>query len=101
MSITATLIEQTRELIHAASQGDLARRLDCRLDSPGIEQVNRAVMQMDALTQQNAALVEEATAAAQSMAGEARELSGTVGRYRISSHGRMSSIGAARAARDA
>jgi methyl-accepting chemotaxis protein len=53
-----------------------------REQSAGIEQVNRAVMQMDQLTQQNAALVEEATAAAQSMAGQARELSEAVGRYR-------------------
>jgi methyl-accepting chemotaxis protein len=57
-----------------------------REQSAGIEQVNRAVMQMDALTQQNAALVEEATAAAQSMTGQARELSETMGRYRIDSH---------------
>jgi len=34
----------------------------------GIAQVNQAVMRMDQFTQQNAALVEEATAAAQSMA---------------------------------
>lgn len=36
----------------------------------GIEQVNQAVMQMDTVTQQNAALVEEASAAAQSMAAQ-------------------------------
>ena len=82
-----------------------------REQSAGIEQVNRAVMQMDQLTQQNSALVEEATAAAQNMAGQARDLSETVGRYRIAhemAHGlrpaaaaRHSSIGAARAARSA
>ena len=54
-----------------------------REQSAGIEQVNRAVMQMDQLTQQNAALVEEATAAAQNMAGQAHELSENMGRYRI------------------
>ncbi len=36
----------------------------------GIEQVNQAVMQMDTVTQQNAALVEQASAAAQSMAAQ-------------------------------
>ncbi|HEX3635786.1 MAG TPA: methyl-accepting chemotaxis protein [Paraburkholderia sp.] len=36
----------------------------------GIEQVNRAVAQMDDVTQQNAALVEEASAAAQSLAAQ-------------------------------
>ncbi|HTI18471.1 MAG TPA: methyl-accepting chemotaxis protein, partial [Trinickia sp.] len=37
----------------------------------GIEQVNQAVVQMDKVTQQNAALVEEASAAAQSLADQA------------------------------
>jgi methyl-accepting chemotaxis protein len=42
--------------------------------STGIEQVNRVVAQMNEVTQQNAALVEQAAAAAASMADEAREL---------------------------
>jgi methyl-accepting chemotaxis protein len=44
----------------------------------GIEQVNQAVGQMDEVTQQNAALVEEASAAAQSMAEQAQVLHETV-----------------------
>ncbi|MCA9468154.1 MAG: HAMP domain-containing protein, partial [Nitrospira sp.] len=40
----------------------------------GIDQVNKAVMQMDQGTQQNAALVEEATSASQSMAHQAQDL---------------------------
>jgi methyl-accepting chemotaxis protein len=39
--------------------------------STGIEQVGQAVTQMDSVTQQNAALVEEAAAAAQSLAEQA------------------------------
>ena len=54
-----------------------------REQSSGIEQVNRAVMQMDEMTQQNAALVEEATAASQSMADQARDLNQMMGRYRV------------------
>src|SRR6185295_9053967 len=54
-----------------------------REQSSGIEQVNRAVMQMDEMTQQNAALVEEATAASQSMADQARDLNQMMNRYRI------------------
>jgi methyl-accepting chemotaxis protein len=42
--------------------------------STGIEQVNRAVAQMDEVTQQNAALVEQAAAAAGAMADQARDL---------------------------
>jgi methyl-accepting chemotaxis protein len=44
----------------------------------GIEQVNQAVGQMDQVTQQNAALVEEATAAAQSLEHQAKSLLQTV-----------------------
>jgi methyl-accepting chemotaxis protein len=54
-----------------------------REQSSGIEQVNRAVMQMDELTQQNAALVEEATASSQAMSEQARELDEMMSRYRV------------------
>ncbi len=66
-----------------------------REQSAGIEQVNRAVMQMDELTQQNAALVEQATAASQAMADQARELNEMMARYRVR---RMAADGRARAA---
>ena len=56
-----------------------------REQSSGIEQVNRAVMQMDAMTQQNAALVEEATAASISMTDHAQTLIQMMGRYKTGS----------------
>jgi methyl-accepting chemotaxis protein len=46
--------------------------------SSGIEQVSEAVVQMDQATQQNAALVEEAAAAAASLQDQARRLTGSV-----------------------
>ncbi|MBI0329324.1 methyl-accepting chemotaxis protein [Burkholderia plantarii] len=49
----------------------------------GIEQVNVAVAQMDEVTQQNAALVEQATAAAQSMADQAESLRAAVSIFRV------------------
>jgi methyl-accepting chemotaxis protein len=52
-----------------------------RQQSVGIEQVNKAILQMDEMTQQNAALVEEATAASRSMAAEARRLTTLIVRY--------------------
>jgi methyl-accepting chemotaxis protein len=55
-----------------------------REQSSGIEQVNRAVMQMDELTQQNGTLVEEARAASHAMAEQARSLSAMMERYRVS-----------------
>jgi len=51
--------------------------------SPGIEQVNRAVAQMDEVTQQNAALVEQAAAAAGSMADQAQQLKSAVSVFTV------------------
>jgi methyl-accepting chemotaxis protein len=51
--------------------------------SQGIGQVNTAVGQLDQVTQQNAALVEESAAAAESLKLQAQQLSETVRRFRI------------------
>jgi hypothetical protein len=51
--------------------------------SDGIEQVNRAVTQMDSVTQQNAALVEQAAAAAASLEDQTRQLKDIVGHWQI------------------
>ncbi|MFO1282286.1 MAG: methyl-accepting chemotaxis protein [Burkholderiales bacterium] len=52
--------------------------------SSGIEQVNQAIVQMDQVTQQNAALVEEAAAAAESMEEQARALASAVAVFKVS-----------------
>ena len=49
-----------------------------REQSSGIEAVNRAINQMDEMTQQNAALVEQASAAAESMQDQAASLAQAV-----------------------
>lgn len=49
----------------------------------GIDQVNKAIMQMDEMTQQNAALVEEAASASQSMKAQAEELTKQVEAFRF------------------
>ncbi len=58
-----------------------------REQSAGIEQVTLAVGQMDEVTQQNAALVEEAAAAAESLEEQARVLVGTVGKFKLDAVG--------------
>ncbi|GAB5095700.1 MULTISPECIES: methyl-accepting chemotaxis protein [unclassified Caballeronia] len=55
--------------------------------SSGIEQVARAVTQMDEVTQQNAALVEEAAAAAQSLEDQAGALRTAVEIFRLHDEG--------------
>ncbi|MHB1121773.1 MAG: methyl-accepting chemotaxis protein [Ramlibacter sp.] len=49
----------------------------------GIEQINRAISQMDQVTQQNAALVEQASAAAQSLQQQADGLAQAVGTFKL------------------
>src|SRR5690606_27835708 len=51
--------------------------------SQGIEQVNTTVTQLDEMTQQNSALVEQAAAAAGSMEDQARVLSEAVSAFRL------------------
>jgi len=51
--------------------------------SAGIEQINVAITQMDGVTQQNAALVEQAAAAAQAMRDQAARLLDAVAVFRI------------------
>ncbi|MDP2759715.1 MAG: methyl-accepting chemotaxis protein, partial [Sideroxyarcus sp.] len=53
--------------------------------SQGIEQINTAITQMDEVTQQNAALVEEAAAAAESLEEQAQNLSVSVGTFKVDS----------------
>lgn len=49
----------------------------------GIEQINQAVIQMDSVTQQNAALVEQAAAAAASLQHQAGSLAQVVGVFKL------------------
>ncbi|SEF88578.1 methyl-accepting chemotaxis protein [Nitrosomonas ureae] len=51
--------------------------------SSGIEQVNQAVTQMDEVTQQNAALVEEAAASAESLENQAKDLTGAISIFKL------------------
>jgi methyl-accepting chemotaxis protein len=49
----------------------------------GLEQVNTAINQMDQVTQQNAAMVEESTAASHSLMQETQQLSGLIGQFKV------------------
>jgi methyl-accepting chemotaxis protein len=52
--------------------------------STGLAEVNTAVNQMDQVTQQNAAMVEQSTAASHNLAQEAEELARLVARFQLS-----------------
>jgi methyl-accepting chemotaxis protein len=55
-----------------------------REQESGIEQINQAISEMDAVTQQNAALVEEAAAAAQSLQEQSSSLAQVVSVFQMS-----------------
>jgi methyl-accepting chemotaxis protein len=89
-SVLVTQSGQTLEQIMASVKkvSDIVAEIAAasREQSSGIEQVNRAVMQMDEMTQQNAALVEQATAASHAMAEQARALNELIAHYRLSAN---------------
>ncbi|KQQ32344.1 chemotaxis protein [Duganella sp. Leaf126] len=62
----------------------------------GIVQVNQAVSEMDSVTQQNAALVEEAAAASESMQDQARQLEQLVSVFKLDGMAQQHTPGPAR-----
>ena len=62
----------------------------------GIDQVNRAVTQMDQVTQANAARTEELSSTAQSLAAQAEALQALVGRFKLDDGSRAAKRPAAR-----
>ncbi|MCF8880100.1 methyl-accepting chemotaxis protein [Hyphobacterium sp. SN044] len=69
-------VSQINELVSEISSSAVEQ-------STGLSQVNSAVNQMDQVTQQNAAMVEESTAASHSLAREAADLASLVAAFRI------------------
>lgn len=53
------------------------------MQATDLVRVNDAVGEMERMTQQNAAMVEESTAAARSLSDQARTLEGAVGRFNL------------------
>ncbi len=85
-----SLVGQTGEALRAivdqvASIDSLVKEIaaSAQEQATGLHQVNVAVNQMDQVVQQNAAMVEQATAATHSLKGEAGELATLVGRFKV------------------
>jgi methyl-accepting chemotaxis protein len=94
---TGTLLETIVTRVGAISEQitEIARSTEHQ--AVNLQQVNSAVGDMDRMTQQNAAMVEQSTAAARSLADEATELAGMVGQFRTggNSAGQAGGSGAA------
>jgi len=76
MQEVVTSVQRVSAVIEEISQAS-------REQTDGIEQINEAVAQMDQGTQQNAALVEQATAAAAALQQQAHELNQVVAAFRL------------------
>jgi methyl-accepting chemotaxis protein len=84
------LVEQAGTTMHAVLESirrvtDMMTEISAASSeqTSGIEQINQAVTQMDTVTQQNAALVEEAAAAATALQEQAEKLNQVVGFFRL------------------
>ncbi len=80
-----SLVNRVNE--HVASIATAARE-----QATGLAEVNTAVNSMDQMTQQNAAMVEETTAASQTLAQESRELKSLLQTFRLSTDNRQGSF---------
>jgi methyl-accepting chemotaxis protein len=76
------VVEQVREV--ASLVGEISHAASEQ--STGIGLVNGAVGELDGMTQHNAALVEQSTAAAMSLREQAERLAEVVGRFRLAPH---------------
>jgi len=76
MGDVVTSVERVTSVISAITEASVEQRT-------GISHVNTAITEMDSVTQQNAALVEEAAAAAASLRDQAASLSDMVGSFRL------------------
>lgn len=94
---SVTKVQDGRELVNESGKtlGEIVSAVEvvcqmmrdiasaAREQTAGIEQVNTAISQMDEMTQQNAALVEEATAASQSMVDQANDMGQLVSFFNV------------------
>ena len=98
ISDSAQQVEQGSKLVGDAGQAmekivdsvqgvaDIMARISAASaqQSAGIEEINQAIGEMDTMTQQNAALVEQAAAAAEGMQVQAQQLSEAISAFRLS-----------------
>jgi methyl-accepting chemotaxis protein len=89
-SLSEIEVEVTKINDHIASIVTISRE-----QATGLAEINTAINQMDQMTQQNAAMVEETNAATQGLTSEALKLEGLVRRFRLSAGAVSTAVGAA------
>ena len=100
VAVGVRLVEATGDALNVIQQQVLT--MNSQLDaiatsakeqSVGLGEVNTAVNQMDQVTQQNAAMVEESTAASAALAGEVERLRGRIQQFQLGEVSPLSPVG--------
>jgi methyl-accepting chemotaxis protein len=86
VSDTGGALKSISQLIVDINDHIVAISTAAREQSSGLVEVNSAVTGMDQMTQQNAAMVEESSAAASTLATEADKLRGMIGQFNLGDH---------------
>ncbi|TWD55261.1 methyl-accepting chemotaxis protein [Agrobacterium vitis] len=92
VSDTGAVLKTIEDYVATANSHMDAIATSAQEQSVGLNQVNSAVNHMDQMTQQNAAMVEETTAASASLAGEVDKLRQLLGQFQISRSAGSSSM---------
>lgn len=96
---TGRALEEILTQVHEVHTNVAAIVEASREQSTGLREINTAVNSMDQATQQNAAMVEESTAASHAMAREADALHALIRRFRLAGNGAVGGQGTTRAPR--
>ncbi|MBX5133418.1 methyl-accepting chemotaxis protein [Rhizobium lentis] len=80
LDVIVTEVQEINQHVHAIAEAS-------REQSIGLQEINTAVNTMDQGTQQNAAMVEQSTAASHSLASEASALNTLLGQFRLTGTG--------------
>ncbi|MGO6908360.1 methyl-accepting chemotaxis protein, partial [Rhizobium ruizarguesonis] len=83
VSKTGAALKQIGELVVTMNQHVEAIAVSSREQSTGLAEINTAINSLDQTTQQNAAMVEEASAASTSLANETVTLRELIGQFKV------------------
>ncbi|OOG67480.1 chemotaxis protein [Sinorhizobium sp. A49] len=92
---TGDALTEIEALVNRVNEQVASIATAAREQATGLAEVNTAVNSMDQMTQQNAAMVEETTAASQTLAAESRELKMLLTKFRLQETSRQAAYGRA------
>ncbi|NVD38774.1 methyl-accepting chemotaxis protein [Ensifer sp. HO-A22] len=92
---TGDALTEIEALVNRVNEQVASIATAAREQATGLAEVNTAVNSMDQMTQQNAAMVEETTAASQTLAAESRELKMLLTKFRLQETTRHTAYGRA------